>query len=92
MSNDKTNSCTGRYARPDDAQTIRDREAERDRFLREEQAKAFARRKRRVALGACLVLVAGMLLAMIHNGLIDQLIGEVFLTAAAAWFGYQIGK
>lgn len=83
---------TGRYARPDDAQAIRNRDAAWQEVLKAEQADMYAKRKRRVVLGACLVLTAGMLLAMIHQDLINQLIGEVFLAADAAWFGYHIGK
>ena len=95
MSEEKMNALTGgkgRYSRPEDAQAIRNRDEAWQEILREEKKATFEQRKRRVALVAGLVLVCGMLLAMIHNSLIDQLIGEVFLALAAAGFGIKIGQ
>lgn len=82
----------GKYARPDDAEAIRNRDAQWKEILKEEQAAAWNKRKRRVAMWALLILSGGMMLALIHNQLIDQLVGELFLAALTAGFGYQAGK
>lgn len=82
----------GKYARPDDAEAIRNRDAQWKEILKEEQAAAWNKRKRRVTMWALLILSGGMMLALIHNQLIDQLVGELFLAALTAGFGYQAGK
>lgn len=92
MSTKRKPANGGKYARPDDAEAIRVRDAEWQRILKEENEVAWQKRKRRVVMWACMALSAGMMLAMIHYHLIDQLVGELFLAALTAGFGYQAGK
>ena len=93
MNNERKSAPSGgKYARPEDAEAIRNRDAAWQQILKEEQRAAWQKRKHRVTMWACLILSAGMMLAMIHQRLIDQLIGELFLVALAAGFGYQAGK
>ena len=88
----KSTPSGGKYARLDDAEWREAMKEARAAMLKEEQTKIWQKRKRRVAMWACMALSAGMMLAMIHNRLIDQLVGELFLAALAAGFGYQAGK
>ena len=92
MSNERKTANSGKFAKPDDAEAIRNRDAEWQKILKEENAAAWEKRKHRVVMIACLILSAGMMVAMIHCQLIDQFIGELFLVALAGGFGYQVGK
>ena len=67
--------------------------AEAERFKRQEQeAAAYYQRKHRVQMVFGFVACVAALIAMIHFDLINQLIGECGLAAAAFAFGYFIGK
>lgn len=67
------------------------------KFLSEESKKDIAKeqnraRKRRekIAAVAGLILGSGMMMAMILNGLIDNVIGMLFLIGISAYFGYHM--
>ena len=69
------------------------------KFLSDEEKKAqarekkeaeFAQRKDKITAVAGLVLCDGLMLAMILNGLIDNVIGMLFLIGISVFFGGKI--
>ena len=86
------NMNTGRFERPDTNEAMRRRDETWQQILKEEEQAKWNKRKHRLLCWTGCIAASGVMLAMIQLGLIDQLIGEVFLVGIAAGFGFNAGK
>ena len=65
-------------------------EADKKAQAREKKEAEFAQRKDKITAVAGLVLCDGLMLAMILNGLIDNVIGMLFLIGISVFFGGKL--
>ena len=82
----------GKYEREMAAEAIKNRDAEWNRILKEENAIAFQKRKRQVLLVLGGVLSTGAMVAFMDLALISDILAVVFSSGLAAVFGYAIRK
>lgn len=81
-------SGQGRYARAEDAEAIRAREAAyKQQIVREENEAARRKRGKRVGLGLALLVMVAMMITFIQYGLISDILAVAFSSILAATIG-----
>ena len=82
----------GKYERAMAAEAIKNRDAEWNRILKEENAIAFRERKRKVLLVLGAILSTAAMIAFMDLALISDILAVVFSSGLAAVFGYGFRK